>query len=393
MQNVKLGALNFTFCILHYLTSSPLQTKSISKIATLINVLEAGRSNIASLNVTAGFDGFVDQIVKIIKYKNEATPITFFQRKKEFADYIHEKEGTSFSLELHEQTIKLGGNMPIMANALATLGFKVNCIGALGYPHTHPVFNNLSANCKLFSFAEPGFSSAYEFQDGKMMMGHFGDLHTSGWEVIKKRIGLETIIDLYLQSNLFCFVNWSEIDISSDIWKGIIEEVLPKITSRQPLAFFDLSDCTKRSDGSVTEALQLIRSISQYARVIIGMNKNEARHICRLFNCKTAADDLYQSAYDIFTNLNPHLLVLHSAKEALAVDRNGSYQSDSFYIKDPLISTGAGDNFNAGFCTAQLLQPDPEASIIFANAVAGMYVKTGISPDMSDAIHFLNGYK
>ncbi len=342
------------------------------------------------MKVTAGFDGFVDQIVKIIRYKEEGTPPIFFQTKTEFADYIHEKEGTSFSVELQEQFIKLGGNMPIMANALATLGVEVNCIGALGYPHMHPVFNKLSTNCKLFSFAEPGYSTAYEFNDGKMMMGHFGDLHTSGWEEIKSRIGLNTIIELFQQSDLYCFVNWSEIDASTQIWKGLIRDVLPKVATRQPLAFFDLSDCTKRSDASVKEALELIGSISQFAKVIIGMNRNEARHIYGLLEADHTVDDLDRAGASIFKNIQPSLLVVHSAKEAIAFDRKNMYKGNSFHIKDPVISTGAGDNFNAGFCTAQLLQLDAGASVLFANAIAGLYVKNGFSPGINDVIDFLS---
>ena len=365
------------------------QITSISKTASLIRNLKEATPRLSQIKVTAGFDGFVDQIVKIIRYKEEGIPPVFFETKKEFADYIHEKEGASFSVEVQEQFIKLGGNMPIMANALATLGFEVNCIGALGYPQIHPVFHQLSQNCKMFSFANPGYSTAYEFHDGKILMGHFGELHASGWEIIKNRIGLNTIVELINHSELLSFVNWSEIDASTDIWKGLIREVLPATTSRRPLAFFDLSDCTKRSDVSVKEALELIGSISQFAKVIIGMNRNEARHICTLIEQESVANDLTEAGKVIFEKLQPYLLVVHSATEAVAFDSSNLYKRNSFHIKNPLISTGAGDNFNAGFCTAQLLQLDAEASLLFANVIAGLYVKNGVSPRMIDAIDFL----
>ena len=378
--------MHFAFCIIFP------QKKSINPINPLINHLEASESTLPALRATAGFDGFVDQIVKIVRYKEEGAAPSFFNSKKEFADYIHEKEGTSFSLELQEQVTKLGGNMPIMANALATLGIQINCIGALGYPQQHSVFNTLSTNCKLFSFAEPGYSTAYEFQDGKMMMGHFGQLHTTGWEAVKNRIGLKTIIDLYRNSELICFVNWSEIDASTSIWKGILEEVLPAV-NHDPIAFFDLSDCTKRSDQSVSEALHLIGLISRHAKVILGLNRNESRHICRLLNCQFANDDLLHAGEAIFKKLQPTILVLHTAREAVAIDNTGCYRHHSFFIKNPTISTGAGDNFNAGFCAAQLLKCNPHTSVIFANAVAGLYVINGKSPTVEELIRFLREIK
>ena len=52
------------------------------------------------------------------------------------------------------------------------------------------------------------------------------------------------------------------------------------------------------------------------------------------------------------------------------------------------ISTGAGDNFNAGFCTAQLLQLDIEESLWLANAFSGHYVRTGESAGVNEIIDF-----
>ena len=119
------------------------------------------------------------------------------------------------------------------------------------------------------------------------------------------------------------------------------------------------------------------------------MNRNEARHICTLMEQESVANDLTKAGKVIFEKLQPYLLVVHSATEAVVFDSSNLYKRNSFHIKNPLISTGAGDNFNAGFCTAQLLQLDAEASLLFANVIAGLYVKNGVSPRLNDAIDFL----
>ena len=138
------------------------------KINHLVNAIQNKKHLLTSKKVTAGFDGFIDAIIKIIK-KKQPQKTSLFTTIKEFGNYILEKEGTSFSLELEEQNKKLGGNMPIMANALGQMGITVNCIGALGYPQADPIFKNLSSNCQLFSFTDPGISTAYEFKDGKII--------------------------------------------------------------------------------------------------------------------------------------------------------------------------------------------------------------------------------
>ncbi|HEY6975119.1 MAG TPA: PfkB family carbohydrate kinase [Chitinophagaceae bacterium] len=361
------------------------------KIAGLCNHIKSNETILKSKKATAGFDGFIDTIVRVIKTKQDEKASILFSTIKEFGEYIIEKQGSSFSLETEEPNNKPGGNMPLMSNTLGRLGVHVNCIGALGYPHMHPVFKNLSSNCSLHSFADPGTSTAFEFNDGKIFLAQMGALNTLGWDKIKEIIGLDTLISLYSESDLLCIVNWSEIDASTDIWKGLLRDVFPKYTIpvEKQIAFFDLSDCSKRSNESVSEALMLLKEFARSMKVVLGLNKNEARLIYKVLYQENAGEDLKQPGEKIFERLAIETLVLHSSKEAIAFSKNNVFSCKSFFIGNPVISTGAGDNFNAGFCTAQLLQSDLESSLIFANAVSGFYVKTGTSPQLADVIKFL----
>ena len=343
-----------------------------------------------SKKVTAGFDGFIDTIARIIREKQDDHPPTLFNTIKEFGEYILEKKGASFSLELEERSVKLGGNMPIMANALGVLGTQVNCIGALGYPQIHPVFSQLSSNCQLHSFTEPGTATAYEFNDGKMMMAQMNAINTAGWEKIKEVIGIETLIRLYSESDMISLLNWSEIDASTNIWKGILNEVLPKYSvDKKQIAFFDLSDCSKRNEQSIAEALDLLQQFAQQARVILSLNKNEANIIYQSLYNKKGNGDFFATGEAIIERLSINTLVLHSAKEAMAFTNNEQVRVDSFFTPEPAISTGAGDNFNAGFCTGQLFELDLELSVVLANAVSGCYIRKGISPELPDIVDFL----
>jgi hypothetical protein len=353
----------------------------------LINQLQESSPVLASKIVTAGFDGFVDTIQRVIKEKKANLSPSYFKSIRQFGKYVTDK-GSSFSLEVEETGSRIGGNMPIMANAMAHLGTNVNCIGALGYPVLHPVFSDLSGNCKVFSFADPGTSTAYEFTDGKILLGQNGQLNTAGWELIKNKIGIDKMIDLYKNSDLLCFVNWSEIDASTDTWKGVLRHVLPQYNKRQT-AFFDLSDCSKRSDDAIQEAMVLLQEFSKHCNVILGLNNNEARLIYQSLFRKKPPKEFTRTGEKIFEKLGIKKLVLHTSREAAGYDDNGMVSADTFFIKNPVISTGAGDNFNAGFCTAQLIGLDMEQSLILANAVAASYVGSGKNGNLQDCIKFL----
>jgi sugar/nucleoside kinase (ribokinase family) len=353
----------------------------------LIKLFEEGSASLAGKKVTAGFDGFVDTIVRIIKDKDEDQKSSYFKNIKQFGKYIADKDG-SFSLEIEEISSRIGGNMPIMANAMAHLGATVNCVGALGHPVLHPVFSNLSRNCKVYSFADPGTSTAYEFHDGKILLGQNGQLNTAGWEHIKNKIGIDKLQELYRNSDLLCFVNWSEIDASTDTWKGLLRDVLPNYHKRQT-AFFDLSDCSKRSDEAIQEAMMLLHEFSKYCNVILGLNNNEARLIYRSLYGKKPPATFEKMGEKIFEKAGIGQLILHSSKEAIGYNKGGLTSAPTFFVKHPALSTGAGDNFNAGFCTAQLLGLDMELSLLLANAVAGSYVSSGKNSDTGELIKYI----
>ena len=364
--------------------------KEAEKLSFLVEKIKKDGATLTSKKVTAGFDGFVDTIVRAIKKKAKNKPIVLFNSVKEFGKYILEKEGTNFSLEMEEIISRPGGNMPITANALGRLGLRVNCIGALGYPQTHHVFNNFSSNCKLYSFAEPGTSTAIEFKDGKIMLAQMGVQNEMGWDKIKEIIGIDTLSELYKQSDLLCFVNWSEIDASADIWKGVLKDLYSKnsILRKKKFTLFDLSDCSKRSNEEISDAIELLKDFTEHTNLILSLNKNEAQLVYQALY-KKPGKDLKEIGIKIFEKLGPEILLLHSSKESFAFSRKEIFQRKSFFIKDPRISTGAGDNFNAGFATAQLLKMDPGQSLLFANIVASLYVKTGITPELPDLVVFL----
>jgi hypothetical protein len=343
---------------------------------------------LSSSKATTGFDGFIDTISRMIRQKRSHKPHIFFNKIKEFGKYITDKAGSSFSLEAEEQLSKLGGNMPITANALAALGVQVSAIGAMGYPRIHPVFEELSHKSILYSFADPGLSTAYEFKDGKIMIADFYGLNAHGWDSIKERIGLGNLIRVYQESDLICIVNWSEIDASTNIWKGLLEDIFPRYINpgNRQLSFFDLSDCSKRNKVAIEEAIDLLRQFATYTKPVLGLNRNEAQIIYKELFKKDAPKDLETIGEKIFQKLNIETVLLHSPKEAYAVDRNGTYHAESFFVKEPKLSTGAGDNFNSGYCAARLMDLDPQSALIFANAVSGFYVREARSPSFEEVL-------
>lgn len=387
LKNLNLKNGNVYYLKANYILR---RVSTSEEIISLINVLQTQSALLKTKRVTAGFDGFVDTIARVIKGR-QGTRTSYFQTIEEFGKYVLEKKAGSFSVEVEARSVKIGGNMPILTNAIGSLEVSVNCIGALGHPDIHKIFDSLPPSCRKFSFAEPGTSTAYEYDDGKVMFGSMGELNDLGWQVVRDRIGIDVLTKTYQESDLIALVNWSEIEASGNIWRGLFNEVIKKHSKpgKQQHAFFDLSDCSKRTDEAIYEALELIRDFGQYCKVTLGMNRNEASRIYRvLFG--SDAGSMVLAGEKIFSKLEIRTLVIHHSREAIALTDQGLITRPSFFVAHPKLSTGAGDNFNAGFIIGQLLDLGIPASLILAHTLSGYYITRGESPKLHDVINFLD---
>ncbi len=338
-----------------------------------------------------GFDACVDSIVRIVREKTGGVSRThYFDTSSEFGEFLINQNNKSCGVELDTKLSKIGGNMVITGNALGNLGIKTDCVGTFGVPEILPLFHSMSDNCRLYSVAEYITATALEFNNSKVIVFDPGPYNKLSWTDIKDAIGLEKIKDMVTEKNLVSFLNWSEIEKSSEIWQGFIDEVLASQTQEEYRCdfFTDLSDCSRKSREEIKEIPLLLKEFSKYFRVTLSLNQNEAGIVARALGiAEGIPDELFMEA--LYNSFNADIIVLHRIKDALACDGVSLDKCDTFYYPEPVVLTGGGDNFNAGFCLGLLHDMDLFQCLLMANAVAGAYVSSGISPSIEDLRRFL----
>src|SRR5215471_35619 len=102
--------------------------------------LQAVASKVGQMTAFVGLDGFVDDILHVVDKREDAEHYLRLPTIAQLAARLDAAAGRSTNVELVSQLTKLGGNGPIMGNALASFGLKVTYVGNLGYPNEHPVF-------------------------------------------------------------------------------------------------------------------------------------------------------------------------------------------------------------------------------------------------------------
>ncbi|MEX2460735.1 MAG: PfkB family carbohydrate kinase [Paenibacillaceae bacterium] len=362
------------------------------EIKDLLSELKHHADRVNQLKCFIGFDGYVDQIIRIVKERSSLTDYALFQKIEHFSTFLQENTGKSAGLEIISTESKLGGNAPIMANSLARQGVQTICVGTLGEPDIHAVFADLTHVCTTVSVGTPAATYAFEFQDGKIMFGDVASLNQMDWKMLKHKVGLDSIIQYCVDSQLISIVNWSGIFNINTILNGFLEDVFPQIVKQdlaKKLLFFDIADPSTRTEADLLIFIDMLQRFSQQTKVILGLNEKEMRIVFERLGLKSDSSNVMEMTEQIYNRLNISVLVVHAALQVVGVNCSGTIKVDSFYIADPKISTGAGDNFNGGFCLGQMLELSLKHSLILGNAVSSYYISHGYSPNLSQLIDYL----
>jgi len=296
---------------------------------------------------------------------------------------------------LVSQLNKLGGNGPIMANALASFGLQVTYLGILGYPNLHPVFADFAKRAKVHSIAEPGYTDALEFDDGKIMLGKHQSLKEMNWENIKARFGQEKFAAKFGSADLVGFVNWTMLPHMSELWEAILRDVCPSLAARGRVIFFDLADPELRTAKDIQHALDLIGRFGPQFDVVLGLNEKESLEIGKTLGLSTtnhSPEGLLKLCQEIHQRVRVDTLIVHPTAYALASGPDGNALVQGPFTPKPKITTGAGDHFNSGFCLGKLLGFTTERCLLTGVTTSGFYVRTGQSPAITDLANLLRNW-
>ena len=360
--------------------------------------LSSRRTSIGSRSALIGLDGFVDTIVTPVGLRRGAgenfSPITTLT---EFGQRIVAAAGKSTNIELYPRMDKLGGNGPIMANAMLAAGARVTYVGAVGVPVVHPVFADMATRARTISISAAAQTTAVECNDGKIMFGQMRCLDEISYDRICAVMGEAAFHAEIQAAHLVALVNWTMIPNMTAIFSALTTKVLPKLpASPDRIYFFDLADPEKRSVEDLRGALTAITRFMPFGRVTLGLNLKEAQQVAAALGTAAITEEeksLRAAAAAIRAKLGITTVVIHPRESAACATERGTDWVPGPYTEQPLITTGAGDHFNAGFTTGQLLGLEPEACLAMGVSSSGHYVRTGESPTLATLETFLANWR
>jgi len=344
----------------------------------------------SKINVMVGLDGFVDLIIDVVDKRTGPEAYTRVETIADLGARITRAAGLSSNLELVVRQEKLGGNGPIMANAMIEAGVAVTYIGNLGRPAVHPVFAGMAKRCKAcHSLAAPGTTDALEFRDGKIMMGKHQSLKEVTYDRMLEVVGKAGLKSIWEKSNLIALTNWTMIQSQTEIWKRLHKDMAKVKAPSGAILFTDLADPEKRAEKDIAEAVTFLKNFRSSHRVVLGVNQKESMEVGVALGMQFEPDQIEKNAVALRKALDLDAVVIHPTKNAACATEKGSATFDGPYCQNPKLTTGAGDNFNAGFCLGLLAGLDPVEMLAAGVSNSGFYVRNGHSATSKDLAGFV----
>jgi sugar/nucleoside kinase (ribokinase family) len=182
------------------------------------------------------------------------------------------------------------------------------------------------------------------------------------------------------------------------IWEYLLDEVLPGLAEPElgrRVVFVDLADPEKRTREDLRRALETCARFQKHAEVILGYNLKEALQVAEVLGVaqpRQPEEEIEPLSAELRHHLDVHTVVIHPRSGAAAAAITSDGQETARFagplVKRPKLSTGAGDNFNAGFCIGHLAGLSLEQRLCLGTATSGYYVRNARSGELEQLAVF-----
>ena len=339
-----------------------------------------------------GFDGFIDTFVRL------QTPASM----AEFGPKVAAAAGIAASYPVRHLGDKFGGNGPLFAAALNDIhagNIDVTYIGAMGRGEVMPIYQEAlrGKTKRLYTLAQPAHTTCLEFTDGKVMLCDMAACAEVTWERVLECVG-QSALDAKLKAAAFISaVNWGKLPHAGPIWSNLAAR-LAKLDrpAKEVFFFMDLAEFETRPLADRKDLLNRLPAITSQCQTLLSFNLKEAWQMAEVFggayHGRKDADSVAELAAFLSSRIAVDRIIIHPNDGAACASAAGTVYVPGPFCRQPLISTGAGDNFGAG-CLAAALQGFDDAEILLAgNCASGHFVRSGRSASFADMVKLLDSW-
>ncbi len=362
-------------------------TKQISSVRDLLKNNQSGK-------VMLGWDGYLDIVWTLISERKSIDEYDIMTTMTELADKINSVAGSASSLEMKKKYQRGGGFTTNVGRTLKVLNVKTNIFGLFGEKGVKETFDELrSENTQLYSGGEPCYSNIFEFHDGKFMFSVVENMLETNWEKLSNRYGEDKLVKNIQQSDIIGQGYWSNILAFDDIMKKVAQIAADSEGAKKKV-FLDFGNVKKRAPQKLLDSFAVFKEVADQVDIIVSLNRPELIATAEAVGINiTNNEQIIEKLVEVREKMHVNDLVVHTPEFASIANENGTVSMRQVKCVSPAITTGAGDNFNAGLVYAKLLTDQPELILLIANATTSHYVTNGYPPNIEELYEYLEVFE
>ena len=337
-----------------------------------------------------GLDGYVDEVWQVIETRESGGSYKIREKLKDFGELIVRCGEGGVSNEIIRKRRTYGGFCANTGMAAGRLGVKTTLLGMFGKTNIEPAFEPLFDVAELISVGDPAVTQIFEFTDGKLMLPYIQEITGFGYDSLTAALPPDRIGELIANADIVSLGYWSLMPEFDGTLAGLCDGYIGKSGVKR--IFFDFADLRKRSGEALSRTLRLINELSVKYRLPMTLSLNEHEAALLFSFCEEPAEVTDRRAAErslIAARKKTGLdeLIMHTPYfAAAATAAEGFASAPQRFCEKPLITTGAGDNFNGGYISACFGGLSLIERLYAGNAATRFYVSRGRSASAGELI-------
>lgn len=343
-------------------------------------------------SVVFGFDGVVDRVRTVVAERTGPEQFERMTSLEEFGSRITDSAAldASCSIEWFGRETRPGGHVSHLGRAFERLGATPTLVGTFGEPPAE-AFREEYDRARLVSIGEPSTTDAIEFDDGKVMLSDTGQLSTLDWETLREAVRLDDLAEHIDGSAVMGMGYWSTILRLPTIWRGLADDLWPVLSDPPRAVLIDPGDVRRLGDDR-RSGLDELSTLDRAVPVTVSANRPECDELAAMCGIADPPASLPSLASKLRERLGVTRFVGHSVSTATVATADETASVSVPRCSDPVLTTSAGDHFNAGLLLAHLCDVRGGAALVVANALAGWFVRNGRPPAYDELQVFVDAY-
>jgi len=195
------------------------------------------------------------------------------------------------------------------------------------------------------------------------------------------------------------FDDWASLSGASGLWNSLLQGAVRSVGIHRPEFIFYLGDPFTRSSFQVEEAIGIIADFSEFGRVTIALDEDEAIKLWMVLNgvheygvvVNQTFPDLKRKFVSIFRSINIDRLLVYSAMQAMLFSRHSQLLLARKKVAPSFeIAPQAREHFIEGFCMGLAREMDIVRCLALGLIVFGSRSENGPSATRQELFDYID---